>query len=45
MTVNVDDRKPVSEMVDELWGVYIAGPLEWEFADKGVTLMTGVKKI
>nr|WP_223866404.1 transposase [Candidatus Enterovibrio escacola] len=21
-TVNVDDRKPVSEMVDELWGVY-----------------------
>ncbi|PCS24198.1 Mobile element protein [Candidatus Enterovibrio escicola] len=21
-TVNVDDRKPVSEMSDELWGVY-----------------------
>ncbi len=24
MTANVDDRKPVSEIVDELWGVYTA---------------------
>nr|WP_263363688.1 transposase [Candidatus Enterovibrio escacola] len=38
MTANVDDRKPVSEMVDELWGClygdkdYISGPLERELA-------------
>ncbi|PCS23980.1 Mobile element protein (plasmid) [Candidatus Enterovibrio escicola] len=47
--VNVVDRKPVSEMTDELWGYlsgekgYISGPLEREFADKGVTRITGVK--
>ncbi|PCS22853.1 Mobile element protein [Candidatus Enterovibrio escicola] len=39
-TINVDDRKPVSEMVDVLWGClygdkgYISGPLEQGLADK-----------
>ncbi|PCS23992.1 Mobile element protein (plasmid) [Candidatus Enterovibrio escicola] len=47
--VNVVDRKPVSEMTDELWGYlsgekgYISGPVERAFADNGVTLITGVK--
>nr|WP_190322110.1 transposase [Candidatus Enterovibrio escacola] len=47
---NVDDRKPISEMVDELWGclygdkAYISGPLDRELAEKGVTLITGIKK-
>nr|WP_150139465.1 transposase [Candidatus Enterovibrio escacola] len=50
LTSNVDDRKPVLEMVDELWGCiygdkgYISGPLERELTDKGVTLITGMKK-
>ncbi|PCS22184.1 Mobile element protein [Candidatus Enterovibrio escicola] len=50
-TINVDDRKPVSEIVNELWGClygekgYISGPLKWELADKGVILTTGVKKL
>ncbi len=50
-TANVDDRKPVSEMADEILGClygdkgYISGPLEREVADKGVTLITGMKKI
>nr|WP_150140170.1 transposase [Candidatus Enterovibrio escacola] len=49
-TANVDDRKPVLEIVDELLGClygdkgYISGPFERELADKGVTLITGVKK-
>ncbi len=48
---NVDDRKPVSEMIDELWGClykgkdYISGPLQREFTDKGVTLITGIKNM
>ncbi len=47
--VNVVDRKPVSEMTNELWGYlsgekgYISGPVERAFADNGVTLITGVK--
>ncbi len=50
-TANVDDRNPVSEMVDELcWCLYgdkayISGPLKWELANKGVTLITGVKNM
>ncbi len=50
-TDNLDDRKPMSEMADELWGClygdkgYISDPLERELADKGVTLITGMKKI
>nr|WP_318783164.1 transposase [Vibrio nigripulchritudo] len=42
-TANVDDRKPVPTMVDNLWGSlygdkgYISGPLEQELADKRVT--------
>ncbi|PCS23132.1 transposase [Candidatus Enterovibrio escicola] len=46
----MDDRKPVSEMVDELWAClhgdegYLSDPLERELVDKGVTLITGVKK-
>ncbi len=50
-TVNVDDRKPVSEMVDELLGClyrdtgYISDPLEREPTEKGVTPITGMKKI
>nr|WP_150138594.1 transposase [Candidatus Enterovibrio escacola] len=50
-TANVDDKKPVPKTANELWGClygdkdYISGPLEWELADKGVTLITGVKKI
>ncbi|WP_104399763.1 IS982 family transposase [Vibrio penaeicida] len=49
-TANVDDRKPVPAMVENLWGSlygdkgYISGPLEQELADKGVTLITDVKK-
>ncbi len=49
-TTNMDDRKPVSEMMDELCGClygdkgYISGLFEWELADKGVILITGVKK-
>ncbi len=49
-TTNVADRKPMSEIDDELWGClygdkgYISSPLERELADKGVTLITGVKK-
>ncbi|PCS22361.1 hypothetical protein BTN49_2090 [Candidatus Enterovibrio escicola] len=49
-TVNVIDRRPVSKMADDLWGClygdegYISDPLEWELADKGVTLITGMKK-
>nr|WP_263364480.1 transposase [Candidatus Enterovibrio escacola] len=49
-TANVDDRKPVSEMVDELWAClhgdegYLSDPLERELVDKGVTLITGMKK-
>ncbi|PCS23268.1 Mobile element protein [Candidatus Enterovibrio escicola] len=47
---NVDDKKPVSEMVNELWAClygdkyYISSPLERELADNGVTLITGVKR-
>ncbi len=47
---NVDDRKPVLEMADELSGClygdkgYISDPLERELANKGVTLITGMKK-
>ncbi|PCS21533.1 Mobile element protein [Candidatus Enterovibrio escicola] len=50
MIVNMDDRKLVLEMADELWRClygdkgYISGPLERELEDKGVTLITGVKK-
>ncbi|WP_263363511.1 transposase [Candidatus Enterovibrio escicola] len=46
----MDDRKPVSEMVDELWAClhgdkgYLSDLLERELVDKGVTLITGVKK-
>nr|WP_263363620.1 transposase [Candidatus Enterovibrio escacola] len=49
-TANVDDRKPVLEIVDEILGClsgdkgYTNGPLERELADKGVTLIMGVKK-
>ncbi|PCS21948.1 Mobile element protein [Candidatus Enterovibrio escicola] len=49
-TANLDDRKPISERVDELWGClyedkgYISDPLERDLAIKGVTLITGVKK-
>ncbi len=49
-TANVDDRKPISEMVDELWAClhgdegYLSDPLERELVDKGVTLITGMKK-
>ncbi|PCS21853.1 Mobile element protein [Candidatus Enterovibrio escicola] len=48
---NVNDRKPVSEMVDEhlecLYGDkgYISDPLERELADKGVILIMGVKNM
>nr|WP_150138782.1 transposase [Candidatus Enterovibrio escacola] len=50
-TANVDDRKAVSEMVDEILGYlygdkgYISGPLERELSNKRVTLITGVKNI
>nr|WP_150138051.1 transposase [Candidatus Enterovibrio escacola] len=50
MTDNVDDRKPLAERVNELWGClcgdkgYISDPLQRELANKGVTLITGVKK-
>ncbi|PCS21268.1 Mobile element protein [Candidatus Enterovibrio escicola] len=50
MTDHVDDIMPISEIDDELWGClygeksYISGPLERELADKGVTLITGMKK-
>ncbi len=50
-TVNVDDKKPVSEMVDELWGClygekgYISSPFERELTNKGVTLITGIKNM
>ncbi|PCS23135.1 transposase [Candidatus Enterovibrio escicola] len=46
----MDDRKPVSEMVDELWAClhgdegYLSDPLERELVDKGVTLITGMQK-
>ncbi|ENM5770104.1 IS982 family transposase [Vibrio mimicus] len=49
-TANVDDRKPVPEMADNLWSTLygdkgsISGPLEQELADKGVRLITDVKK-
>ncbi|PCS21134.1 transposase [Candidatus Enterovibrio escicola] len=48
---NVDDKKLMSEMADELWRClygdkdYISGPLERKCADKGMTLITGVKEI
>nr|WP_263364445.1 transposase [Candidatus Enterovibrio escacola] len=47
---NVNDRKLVSKMAEELWGClygdkgYISDLLWRELADKGVTLITGVKK-
>uniref|UniRef100_UPI0037444D6A transposase n=5 Tax=Candidatus Enterovibrio escicola TaxID=1927127 RepID=UPI0037444D6A len=50
-TVNVDDRKVISEMVDEIWGClygdkgYISGPLKRELSDKGVTLIMGIKNM
>ncbi|PCS21606.1 Mobile element protein [Candidatus Enterovibrio escicola] len=49
-TANVDDRKPISEIVDEFYGClygdkgYISSPLEQELADKEVTLTTTVEK-
>nr|WP_263363792.1 transposase [Candidatus Enterovibrio escacola] len=49
-TANVNNRNPVLEIGNELWGFlygnkgYISGPLEREFTDKGVILITGVKK-
>ncbi len=49
-TDNVDDRKPISEMVNEIWGClygnkgYISGPLERELADKRVDTDNGCKK-
>nr|WP_223824863.1 IS982 family transposase [Candidatus Enterovibrio escacola] len=48
-TANMADKKPVSEIVDVLWGclygdkVYISGPLERELANQRVTLITGGK--
>ncbi len=50
MTANMANKKPVSEMADDLWGClyrdkgYISSPLERELADKGVTLITGMKR-
>nr|WP_150137750.1 transposase [Candidatus Enterovibrio escacola] len=47
---NVNDRKSISEMVDEFWEClygdqgYISDLLEREPEDKGVILITGVKK-
>lgn len=44
---NVDDRKPVNEMTETLWGDlygdkgYISSSLEEQLAQKGVTLITG----
>nr|WP_263363667.1 transposase [Candidatus Enterovibrio escacola] len=49
-TANLDDKKSVSEIADEIWGClygdkyYIYDPLGRELADKGVTQITGVKK-
>nr|WP_263363682.1 transposase [Candidatus Enterovibrio escacola] len=49
-TASVDDKKPVSELADELWGClygekgYISGPLQRELPDKRVTLITSIKK-
>ncbi|PCS22449.1 Mobile element protein [Candidatus Enterovibrio escicola] len=49
--VNVQDKNPVSAMSDEIWGClygdkgYFYDPLERELADKGVTLITGVKNM
>ncbi|PCS22467.1 Mobile element protein [Candidatus Enterovibrio escicola] len=49
-TANMANKKLVSEMADDLWGClyrdkgYISSPLEWELANKGVTLITGVKR-
>ncbi len=49
-TDNVDNRKPMSEIDDEIWGClygnngYIADLLERELTDKGVTLITGMKE-
>ncbi|PCS23588.1 Mobile element protein [Candidatus Enterovibrio escicola] len=51
MTDKMDERKPVSEMADEIWEClygdkgYISDALEWELAENGVTLITGMKKI
>uniref|UniRef100_UPI0037449B35 transposase n=1 Tax=Candidatus Enterovibrio escicola TaxID=1927127 RepID=UPI0037449B35 len=48
---NVDDKKPVSEIIDELCGClygdkgYISGLLERKLADKRVTLITGIKNM
>lgn len=47
---NVDDRKPVPAMTDNLWGSlyvdkgYISGPLEQELVDEGVTLVDRCEK-
>ena len=47
---NVDDRKPVSEMADSIWGKlygdkgYISKALTGELLDKGVELITTVRK-
>nr|WP_263364450.1 transposase [Candidatus Enterovibrio escacola] len=49
-TDNVDDRKPVLEIVNKLLGwfygdkSYMSGPLERKLIDKGVTLITSMKK-
>ncbi|PCS22436.1 Mobile element protein [Candidatus Enterovibrio escicola] len=46
----MDDRKPISVMSDELWGClygdkgYFYAPFNRERVNKGVTLITGVKK-
>ncbi|WP_108649761.1 IS982 family transposase [Dongshaea marina] len=47
---NVDDRTPLPEMCEQLWGSlygdkgYISGPLAEELADQGVTLITSIRK-
>ncbi|WP_423248271.1 transposase [Candidatus Enterovibrio escicola] len=49
-TENVDHRKPLPEIADELLKClygdkgYISNPLGLEFADTRVTLITGIKK-
>ena len=47
---NVDDRTPVPEMCEDLWGLlygdkgYVSAPLQQELKNQDVTLITNIKK-
>jgi transposase len=49
-TANIDDRKPIPDMVKQLWGTlygdkgYLSQTLKESLAEQGIKLVTGIRK-